>query len=306
MKKSVILFLSLVMLVCSCAGSITANADTESIVSASSTAEKKDAKKPKVTKKQRNGFYKRAAFVGSSIGVGQKSYFERQGKNYLGKPKMLVRGCYSFYNDKHKRKKWMVTYGGKPMQAKAAIKKSKCKRVFIAMGTNDFRGNADVVYKDYVEYLKGIRKANPKVVIFIESTTSVTKKRQGKYLNSKNIKKLNKKMAAYCKKQKDMYFINVSSKRNDKKGNLKKKYASDNYCHLTDGAYKIWTEEMIKFTDKLILQERAAKKAVVTAEKEKTEDAYSKAKELVDGLEKSTVKDNFNKRLKAIEIVDED
>ena len=304
MKKGLSLFLALVMLLSACTGVAlsTSAKSAADVISVSGDTAYKAAAKDKVTKKQRNGFYKNAAFVGSSIGLGQKYYFDRQGKNYLGKPTMLVRGCYSFHNDKKKLSKWMVRYKGKPMQARVAIKKCKCKRVFIAMGTNDFRGNADVVYKDYVEYLKGIRKMNPKVVIFIESTTSVTKSKQGKYLNSRNIKKLNKKMKAYCKKQKDMYFIDVSSKMNDKNGHLKRKYASDNYCHLTDAAYKLWTQEMIKFTDKLILQERAAKKAVTAAEKSKTQKSVDNASALVSKLEKSTVKDGLTKRIKKIEI----
>ncbi len=170
------------------------------------------------------------------------------------------------------------------------------------MGTNDFHGNANVVYKDYVEYIEGIRKANPKVVIFIESTTSVTSNHQGKYLNSKNIKKLNDKMKTYCSKHKDMYFVNVSSKLNDKKGHLLKKYASDNYCHLTMAAYRIWTNQLVKFTDKLMLKEAEAKAAVAAAQKSKTEKKVKEAKKLVNKLEKSTVKSSLLKKLKKINV----
>ena len=254
----------------------------------------------KISTKERNSFYHQSAFIGSSIGVGQKMYFDSKGKKYLGKPVMMVRGCYSFYNDKKKLKKWMITYKGKPMQAKNAVKKSKVKRVFIAMGTNDFRGNANVVYKDYVAYIKGIRKENPNVVIFIESTTSVTANKQKKYLNSKNIKKLNDMMKKYCKSQKNMYFVDVSSKMNDKKGNLKKKYASDGYCHLTPAAYKLWTSELTKYTDSLLLAEKSAKSAVQTAERTRNEWWYNRAKQLVGALESSAVKDGLVSRLSRV------
>ena len=76
----------------------------------------------KITKKERNAFYHQSGFIGSSIGVGQRMYFNSQGKNYLGHPVMMVRTCYSFYNDKHNRPKWLITYKGKPMQAKKAVK----------------------------------------------------------------------------------------------------------------------------------------------------------------------------------------
>ena len=300
MKRLITLTLAAVMLIAACLPVATASAkDSTATVSA---AQFKTAKKEKVTKKQRDGFYKRAAFVGNSVGLGQKYYFDRQGNNYLGSPKMLVRGCYSFYNDKHKRSEWMISYNGQKMQAKYAIKAANVKRVFINMGGNDFVGDADFVFNNYVEYLRGISKVNPDVVIFIESTTGVTASRQGKYLNSRNVAKLNELMAEYCKKCRDMYFIDVGSKLNDKNGYLMRKYSSDNYVHLTDAAYEVWTKEMIKYTDKLILKERAAKKAVVKAEKSRKEADVKYAKKLIKKLEKSTVKKDLITRARAIEI----
>ena len=301
MKKFLSAFLAVIIAVSAFGAVVNASANNEALLSITRQA-LEGSKTKKITSKQRKAFFKKSAFIGSSIGVGQKMYFDSEGYKTVGKPTMLVRGCYSFYNDKHARSKWLIRYNGKAMPAKKAVKKCKCKRVFIAMGTNDFHGNADVVYKDYVEYIKGIRKANPKVVIFIESTTSVTASHQGKYLNSRNIKKLNNKMKQYCKDHKDMYFIDVSSKLNTKNGHLKKKYASDNYCHLTMSAYKIWTKELVKYTDKLMQKESAAKKAVKAAEKSKSEKKVQEAKKLVNKLEKSTVKSNLNKRIKKIKV----
>ena len=97
-----------------------------------------------------------------------------------------------------------------------------------------------------------------------------------------------------------MYFIDVGSKLLDKKGHLKRKYASDNYVHLTDSAYKIWTEEMIKYTDKLMLRERNAKKAVRNAERKKTAKSIKIAQKRLDALEDSTVKDELSERLSKI------
>ena len=302
MKRGFALLLCFIIAISASTAVMTADADITSAVQSTAVAKKKAAKK-KISKKERNKFYSQSAFIGSSIGVGQRMYFDSKGDGYLGNPKMLVRGCYSFYNDKRKLSKWMITYKGKPMQARYAVKKCKCKRVFIAMGTNDFHGNADVVFDDYVEYLKGIRKTNPKVVIFIESTTSITSSRQGKYLNSRNVRKLNEKMKDYCNKHKDMYFVDVSSKLNDKNGHLKKKYASDNYCHLTFEAYKIWTDELTKYTDKLMLKEKAAEKAVKAAEKSRKPKAIKKAKKAVKALDSSTFKNKLRKRIKKIKPV---
>ena len=158
--------------------------------------------KPKITAKERNAYYGKSAFIGSSIGVGQRMYFERQGAGYLGGPVMLVRGCYAFHNDKGHVSKYMLHFRGQPMQAKYAVKAANVDRVFIAMGTNDFIHGIDQVYQDYVDYVEGIRKVNPMVVIFIESTTGVTRGRQGKTLNSRNVAELNRRMKKYCSKHK--------------------------------------------------------------------------------------------------------
>ena len=299
MKKTIALLLSFAMLVACFSGVNYAEAKPKKQSTTVSTTE---TKKREITDKQRNRYYKSAAFIGNSLGLGQKYFFSRQGKNYLGNPKMLVRGCYSFYNDKHHCEKWMIHYNGRAMMAKNAVKACGCDKVFINMGTNDFFYSGDRVFQDYKEYIKGIRKVNPDVIIFIESTVSVTSNRQGRNLNSRNIARLNQLMKEYCKEQRDMYFIDVSSKLHTKQGHLKNMYASDNYCHLTDSAYRIWTNEMIKYTDKLMLKEADAKRAVRRAEKKKTKNTVKRAKKLVAKLDKSTLKKELYKRTKAIVI----
>ena len=156
------------------------------------------------------------------------------------------------------------------------------------------------ITQDYVDYVEGIRKVNPKVVIFIESTTGVTRGRQGKTLNSRNVAELNRRMKKYCSKHKDMYFVDVASKLNDANGYLKNGYASDNHVHLTFPAYGIWMSELTKYTDALMLEERAAKQAVKTAEKTRSAQDIKWAKGLVSKLESSTVKSNLKKRLNKI------
>jgi hypothetical protein len=168
------------------------------------------------------------------------------------------------------------------------------------MGTNDLFRGVQTSYNDYVEYVKGIQKESPGIIIFIESMTGVHASRQGSKLNSANVKKFNALMKDYCKKHKDIYYIDVGSKLLDKNGHLSSTYSSDNYVHLTFGAYAIWTDEMTKYTDKLMKKERIASDAVLTAEKSKEAQHINYAKKLVRKLSKSTVKTSLNKRLKNI------
>lgn len=252
----------------------------------------------KITKKERNNYYSTSAFIGSSIGVGQKYYFNSQGKGYLGNPLMLVRGCYSFNNDKNRNTKYMVQYKGVSMRAKDAVRKSGVDKVFIAMGTNDLFQGVDKTYSQYIDYIEGIKKESPNVIIFIESMTSVHKSKQKKQLNSANVRKLNNKLKSYCSKHKDYYYVDVSSEMNDEKGHLMSKYSSDNYVHLTNSAYELWMNKLTAYTDKLMINEQNAEDAVKTAVESKDESQIEKAEKALKKLQSSSFKSKLKKQLK--------
>lgn len=253
----------------------------------------------RITTEQRNTYFSTAGFVGSSIGVGQKSYFKSQGEGYLGNPVMMVKGCYSFMNDKSSSNTYKVTYQGTPYMAKDAIARSGVDKVFINMGTNDLWVGPQKAYEQYVSYLKGIRARNPKVVIFIESTTPVCKEKAG-HLTNANVDQLNSLMKTYCKKQKDMYYIDVNSVLKGTDGKLKAEYASDGHVHLTGKAYSLWMKEVCDFTDRLMMQEQKAEDAVKTVEQSRSLVQYQSAQKILQKLENSTVKSDLKERLKKI------
>lgn len=259
------------------------------------------AKKDKITTKERNSYLSQSGFIGSSIGVGQKMYFNSKGKGYLGGPLMMVRGCYSFNNDSCSNHPYMIQYKGVPMKAKYAIKKSGIKRVFICMGTNDMYSSAESTFNSYKSYLQGIRKENPKVVIFIEAMPPIRGERS--VLNNRNVNSLNKKLSVYCKKTKDMYYIDINSVLKGSDGRLKSNYCNDGYCHLSFAGYAAWTKKLCTELDKVLLMEKRAGNAVKKAEKTKQKVDVDAAKKLVKKLEKSTVKDKLNKRVKKIKVV---
>lgn len=259
-----------------------------------------DKKSVKITKKERNAYFSKSAFIGSSIGVGLKNYINSKGKGYLGHPVMLVQGCYSFANDASKNTTYKIKYKGKSYKAKDAIAASHVKRVFICMGTNDLWKDVKSTIKDYIKYIKGIQKRNPGVVIFIESTPPMCSARCRKYLNNKSIKKLNKAMKAYCSKKKDVYYIDIADGLRDSKGGLSRKYSSDGYVHLTSSAYKIWMNNVTKYVDQLLIAEKKAKKAVRRAEKNTTKENYDIAVTYINALESSTVKSKLKKRINKI------
>lgn len=273
---------------------------TESILQYSYGAKKQ---KVSISKKERNKYFGKSAFIGSSIGVGLKSYMQSRGHGYLGNPVMLVQGCYSFANDKGGNSQYKIGYRGTKYKAKDAVKAAKVKRVFISMGTNDLWKDAKSTSKDYISYVQGIRKRNPGVVIFIESTTPICTSSNKRYLNNSAINTLNKEMKKYCSEKKDLYYVDVTKGMKDKSGGLKSQYSSDGYVHLSYSAYALWMKNLTAYVDDLLVQEKVAKRAVVTAEKTKTQQNLDEAKKKVKALENSTVKDKLKKKLKKVKVI---
>lgn len=216
------------------------------------------AEKNTISKKERNAYFSRSAFIGNSIGLGLKYYAQSQKKGYLGGPKWFVQGCYSFANDSNGPAQYRIHYKGKVYKAKDAIAASKVKRVFICMGTNDMWKDVNSVYKNYASYVNGIRKRNPEIVIYIESTPPMCSAKNRKYLNNKTIRALNRKMKQYCKQKKNVYYINIAKGMYDKSGGLKRSYSSDGYVHLNSSAYKLWMKNVTAYVNRQLYQEKLA------------------------------------------------
>ncbi len=293
-KKHVITIIILLFSFLSITKSVTTASDKKPQISIGGTAFQPFKK---VIKKERNAYFSKSAFIGNSIGKGLKMYFNSKGKGFLGNPIMLVQGCYSFANDSQQGSEYQLTYKGKKMKAKDAIAAAKVKRVFINMGTNDLWKPSVQTYNDYIKYLKGIRKKNPDVVIFIEGTTPMCSAKNKQYLNNTAIKDLNKRMREYCNRHKDMYYVDISKGMTTANGGLQPKYSSDGYVHMTMAGYKIWTDNLIAYVDKLILLEKNATVAVDKAVKSNSPKDYNTAQEWVQKLESSTVKQNLKTKL---------
>ena len=59
----------------------------------------KTKKTVKVTKKEINRFLRHSAFVGNSIQIRRRKFFNRKPKGYLGKPKFIVHQGYSAHSN---------------------------------------------------------------------------------------------------------------------------------------------------------------------------------------------------------------
>lgn len=200
------------------------------------------------TDEQLNAWFSDAGFVGNSIGVGLASYIKRQGEGYLGGPTMMVKGSYSFLNDGKSNPKYRIEFGGFNGPARDVVARSGVKKVFINMGTNDLWEAPAKAYQRYVDYIQGIKNSSPGILIFIEATTAVCPGHEGRGLSNKNVDELNSMIRSYCANNKNMYYIDINSVMKEN-GALKTSLSSDRDVHLTNSAYKIWMDTVVRYVD---------------------------------------------------------
>ena len=254
---------------------------------------------PVITQSQIDDFFGSSAFVGSSLGVTQKKYFESKGKGYLGSPAMLVTGCYGFHNDEGANgSQYQLSYNGYTGPARYVIERSGADKVFINMGTNDMFGDGEYVFNNYVSYLNGIRDVNPGLPIYIEAMTPVYSGGEKGHLRNYDVDTLNSLLKSWCKKQNDIYFIDINTPLKDGTDSLPLYYTSDKYVHLTFSAYEVWTDTIIKYVKKKLIKEMKAKDAVNTYCEYKTSSNKKEALKYVGKLHKGALKTSLKNKLR--------
>ena len=116
------------------------------------------------------------------------------------------------------------------------------------MGTNDLWEAPSKAYQRYVDYIQGIKQSSSGIIVFVEATTAVTPGHESRGLSNKNVDELNSMIKNYCAGQKDVYYIDINSPMKEN-GALKTSLSSDKDVHLTNTAYKIWMNTVIRFVD---------------------------------------------------------
>lgn len=228
------------------------------------------AKNGQMTDFKVNDFFSKAVFIGNSTSEGLTTYFRSKGKKYLGGPLVAAKVSYTFNSDKAKLNGYMLLYKGTQMQAKAVVKAAGSKYALIMMGTNDLVGtSASSVAKKYKTYIEGIMKENPKVVIYIQSTTPRRGTKNVKNLSNTKINELNKLMKEYADSTSNVYFIDISTPLKDESGEMKKSYCSDGYVHLNMKGYKVWVDTVVnsvknQYVEKIIADAKKATKNAKT------------------------------------------
>jgi hypothetical protein len=202
-------------------------------------------------------FFNSSAFVGDSVMHGLTLYSTRNktslsGATFLTMSSFAARHALSEVTEKS----YHPTYNGQKMKVEDAMQLAGTKRVFISLGLNDVRVTPYNYFENYIELIDKIREKNPEIEVYIMSTTypvqipgSMDAATASSY--REQLVDLNSRMKEYCI-QNNMYFIDTISMLTDESGFLSKSYSSDNYVHLTNKAYSLWTEYLKDFANQLI------------------------------------------------------
>lgn len=118
------------------------------------------------------------------------------------------------------------------------------KQIIIYCGENDFADDAqlkaDVVVDRFKTFYKKIRIKFPNIEVDYISI-KYSPSRQNLW---PQMKKANKRIAKFMKKEKNAEFIDITSIMNDANGNIRKDLFVEDLLHMTPEGYRLWTRVM--------------------------------------------------------------
>lgn len=118
------------------------------------------------------------------------------------------------------------------------------KQIIIYCGENDFADDAqlkaDIVVDRFKTFYKKIRTKFPNIEVDYISI-KYSPSRQNLW---QQMKKANKKIAKFMKKEKNAEFIDITKVMNDANGNIRKDLFVEDLLHMTPEGYRLWTKVM--------------------------------------------------------------
>lgn len=187
-----------------------------------------------------------ALFIGDSRTVGMMEYAGLTEANYFCSIGMNV------FNIKKNRVS--VPSVGK-VTLEELLSNKKYGKIYIMLGINELGYDFQSIINKYGDLLDFVNGKQPNAAIFIQANLHVSKKRSDsdKYINNKNIDRLNSELSKSAN-GKSTFYIDANPLFDDKDGNLSLDKTSDN-AHLYAKYYTEWGEWICKETAK-VLKER--------------------------------------------------
>lgn len=121
------------------------------------------------------------------------------------------------------------------------------KQIIVYCGENDFADDdqlkADVVANRFKTFYRTVRTKFPDIEVDYISI-KYSPSRQNLW---PQMKKANRKIAKFMKKEKNAEFIDITNVMNDANGNIRKDLFVEDLLHMTPEGYRLWTEVMTPY-----------------------------------------------------------
>lgn len=185
--------------------------------------------------------FKNSIFIGDSIMVGLENY-SKQNNTQLSEADFVAVGGISIWRMLSET----IEYNGTQSTIEDIVVASGKKDIYISLGTNDLILYTPEVVADNLSklYQKIINKV-PDAKISIISTTYVVDNVTKENLNTSTVLRYNYLAKKFAERT-GLNYINWAYLLNNNYGNLDAKYSTDNFVHLNNEAYKIYTDALIE------------------------------------------------------------
>lgn len=182
-------------------------------------------------------YFKDALFIGDSRTVGLSEYADLNGADIFADSGMSV---YKVFEKTIKIK------GEGKTGLEKLLKKKKYGKIYVMLGINELGYDHEHTIRRFGELTEEIRRLQPEAILFMGANLHVTasKSADSKIYNNKNINRINKGMKALAD-GKDIFYIDINEVFDDKNGNLKKEYTTDQ-VHVLGKYYIEWADWILQ------------------------------------------------------------
>ena len=185
--------------------------------------------------------FKNSIFIGDSIMVGLENY-SKQNNTQLSEADFVAVGGISIWRMLSET----IEYNGTQSTIEDIIVASGKKDIYISLGTNDLILYTPEVVADNLSILyQKIIDRVPDAKVTIISTTYVVDNVSKENLNTSTVLRYNYLAKKFAERT-GLGYINWAYLLNNNYGNLDAKYSTDNFVHLNNEAYKIYTDALIE------------------------------------------------------------
>ncbi len=202
-----------------------------------------EAATDEITEAEIDAYFDNSVFVGDSVLQGFRNYAMARSDTWLGRLQFLASVSFSTYNALRPvtSKSLHPVYQGEKRLVEDSIALMGAKKVFLFFGLNDINiTGIEGTCANYIELVNRIKAKSPDIEVHLMSMTYTVRGKSKGNLYNDNVRRYNEAMKNLAIAQ-GWGFVDVANPLADENGDLRSSYSSDNYVHLKNAAYDVWS-----------------------------------------------------------------